>query len=368
MKKIAVALLISLLLSACLGHEEHRPTEPANRVLLVILAGDNSLSKEVPMRLEALMEGWRPGMGPLYVLEDRGDPEVPQLLRLSTDEEDGPRRFICVERFPELENSASPELWQKVMGSLMERLRPDSRLGLLVFSHGSGWLPAGMLRDPRSLGVDKGCEMSLEGLEESLPRERIDFIAFDMCFTAGVEVAYALRTRVPYLLVSSAEMVSPGFTPLYRTSLGLLYGPQPEGLRVWGQRYAAMVERQEGVYRSGTLSLIDTAPLKRLAKVLRGMTIPREREGMQHFDRWHTPPLFYDLREVIEDQEPVRREMALEALSASVLYEWHTELFLGYLPIRHHSGLTIYLPSDCYPQLNAAYQDTDWGRAITQGQ
>lgn len=365
MRQLLPTLLLMLLLSGCLGEEVRRPSEPPKRVLLVILAGDNNLSKEVPMRLEALKAGWRPGMGPLYVLEDRAEAEAPRLLRLSTEEEGAPRRFICVKRFPELENSASPQLWSIVMERLLSQLRPDSRLGLVVFSHGSGWLPEGMLIEPRSFLMDKEREMSLEGLVNALPSNRLDFIAFDMCFTAGVEVTYALRKKVPLLLVSSAEMLSPGFTPLYRSSLEQLYGPQPEGLREWGRRYAAEVERQEGVYRSGTLSLIATGPLEDLAEALRGMTIPEAREGMQRFDRWHTPPLFYDLGEVIDLQEPSCREAAGAALKASVLYEWHTWTFLGYLPIHHHSGLTIYLPSDRYPQLNAAYLQTEWGKVIT---
>lgn len=338
---------------------------PPKRALLVILAGDNNLSTEVTMRLEALKEGWRPGMGPLYVLEDRSDLKMPQLLRLSTEEEEAPRRFITVERFSEVENSASPQLWTIVMERLLSQLRPDSRLGLVVFSHGSGWLPEGMLMEPRSFLMDKEREMSLDGLVNALPTNRLDFIVFDMCFTAGVEVAYALRKKVPLLLVSSAEMLSPGFTPLYRSSLERLYGPQPEGLREWGRRYAAEVERQEGLYRSGTLSLIATAPMERLAEALRGMRVLEQRQGLQHFDRQHTPPLFYDLGEVIDLQEPLCCEAARDALRASVLYEWHTETFLGHLPIHHHSGLTIYLPSDRYTQLNAAYLQTEWGKVTT---
>ena len=39
---------------------------------------------------------------------------------------------------------------------------------------------------------------------------------------------------------------------------------------------------------------------------------------------------------------------------------------MGYLPLKHHPGLTIYLPSSTYPQLNRAYDKTAWDRAVAR--
>ena len=358
--------LILLALAGCVGPAERLPDSvPPKRVVLVVLAGDNDLSEEVGWRLDALKQGWTPAMGPLFVLEDRPSIKAPRLLRLVCDDVDG-KHYRTLASYPYLTDTSSEELWRTVLADVMRQSHPAAHMGIVLFSHGTGWLPEGMLAEPRGLLSDNGREMSPELLGEILPADRVDYLLFDMCFTAGVEVAYALRKRVPLLLVSSAEMVSPGFTPLYRTSLRFLYGPQPEGLTAWARDYASLVEQQADLRRSGTLSLVSTAPLDGLAEAMQGMTLPSDLGGLQRFDRGDGTPLFYDLGQVISLQDKSRREKAEACLRRTVIYEWHTETFMGYLPLKHHSGLTIYLPSSTYPQLNRAYDKTAWGRAVAR--
>lgn len=358
--------VILLTLAGCVGPAERLPDSvPPKRVVLVVLAGDNDLSEEVGWRLDALKQGWTPAMGPLFVLEDRASIEAPRLLRLTCDEVGG-KHYRTLASYPYLTDTTSEELWRTVLADVMRQSHPAAHMGIVLFSHGTGWLPEGMLAEPRGLLSDNGREMSPELLGEILPADRVDYLLFDMCFTAGVEVAYALRERVPLLLVSSAEMVSPGFTPLYCSSLRFLYGPQPEGLTAWARDYASLVEQQTDLHRSGTLSLLSTAPLDELAEAMQGMILPSALGGLQRFDRGGGAPLFYDLGQVISLQEKSRREKAEDCLRRAVLYEWHTETFMGYLPLKHHSGLTIYLPTSAYPQLNRAYDKTAWRRAIAR--
>lgn len=357
--------LILLALAGCVGPAERLPDPvPPKRVVLVVLAGDNDLSEEVGWRLDALKQGWTPAMGPLFVLEDRPSIEAPRLLRLVCDDVDG-KHYRTLASYPYLTDMTSEELWRTVLADVMRQSHPAAHMGIVLFSHGTGWLPEGMLAEPRGLLSDNGREMSPELLGKILPADRVDYLLFDMCFTAGVEVAFALRERVPLLLVSSAEMVSPGFTPLYRSSLRFLYEPQPDGLKKWVRDYASLVEQQTDLRRSGTLSLVSTAPLDGLAEAMQGMTLPSDLGGLQRFDRGNGAPLFYDLGQVISLQEKLRRETAEACLRRTVIYEWHTETFMGYLPLKHHSGLTIYLPSSTYPQLNRAYHRTAWGYAVS---
>lgn len=351
-------------MAGCVSRVERLPeVVPPQRVLFVVLAGDNNLSEEVEWRLKALQKGWQSGMGPLFVLVDSKASNTPELLRLVCDDRGG-RRLATVATFESIENSASEALWRSAFAHVEERIHPDAGIGLVVFSHGSGWLPEGMLAAPRSFVEDKGREMSLEVLVGSLPEGRIDYILFDMCFTAGVEVAYALQEKAPLLLVSSAEMLSPGFTQLYASSLKLLYGKQPTGLIRWAEQYAAVVESQEGLYRSGTLSVIDTGVLEGLANALRGLQMPNTYAGLQRYDRGSGAPLFYDLGELIALQAEPMKSSAKGWLERAVLYEWHTPTFMGFLPIHTHSGLTTYLPTEAYPQLNLAYQQTAWWQAL----
>ena len=50
---------------------------------------------------------------------------------------------------------------------------------------------------------------------------------------AGVEVAYALRNKTDYLLASSAELLSPGFVPIYAHTLpSLMRSAQGDSVEV----------------------------------------------------------------------------------------------------------------------------------------
>lgn len=65
-------------------------------------------------------------------------------------------------------------------------------------------------------------EMELDEFAAAIPDGTLDFIIFEACLMAGVEVAYALRGKAEYLLASPAEIISPGFTPVYPEALGYL--------------------------------------------------------------------------------------------------------------------------------------------------
>lgn len=362
-------LLLLVAGAGCVGREVGVPDSvAAERVLLVVLAGDNSLSAEVAWRLDALRAGWQKELGPLFVLADSHEQEAPALYRMVCDE-GGEPRLAPLATFPHLENSASEELWRATFALLEPQIHPRAGVGLVLFSHGSGWLPEGTLSHPRSFLEDQGRELSLEGLVRVLPEERLDFLLFDMCFTAGVEVAYALRAKVPYMVASSAEMLSPGFVSLYRSHLPLLYGELPRSLVQWGELYAAEVEQQEGVYRSGTLSVLELSQMEALAEWVRRYDKGNRGDGVapvvEHYDRTLGAPLFYDLGGYLEQQceSDAERAYLRHLLGEVVLYKWHTEAFMG-RPLRAHSGLTLYLPSARYPYLNKAYEQTAWWQRV----
>lgn len=72
-------------------------------MVLVVLAGDNSLSNEVAWRMDALSEGWDERyMGPLFVLADSKEREVPILYRLVYD---GGKQWIQERCMIHFENS-----------------------------------------------------------------------------------------------------------------------------------------------------------------------------------------------------------------------------------------------------------------------
>ena len=279
---VAFAVLCTAVPSGCT--KELGETSASRRPLVVYMALDNDLRGEFSSRLAALRAGWRPGME-LWVYTDT--PEGASLGRMDSTPEGATLR--TVERYG-AENSASGATLERVLRTVW-RLCPSDGYGLLFFSHATGWLPAGTLGHPsgsRSVGSDHGSEIELESFAAALPEGMpLDYVVFECCLMAGAEVMLELQGRTPWVLASSAEVVAPGFRPLYERGLEVLAErtrPVPELLAAFGQSYMSHVEGLSGEYRSATLSVVHTEALPRLAgevrrwgRAARTVTRPRHR-------------------------------------------------------------------------------------------
>lgn len=383
----ALAVLCVALLGGCV--KELAETPPSRRPLVVYMALDNDLRGEFSSRLAALRAGWRPGME-LWVYADT--PEGASLGRMDSTPEGVALR--TVERYGE-ENSASGATLERVLRTVW-RLCPSDGYGLLFFSHATGWLPAGTLGHPsgsRSVGSDHGSEIELESFSAALPEGMpLDYVVFECCLMAGAEVMLELQGRTPWVLASSAEVVAPGFRPLYESALEVLTErtrPVPELLAAFGQSYMSHVEGLSGEYRSATLSLIRTSSMPALAeavrRVTRGFADEEGRDtppaGLQHFDRpgaYGDRPAaarFYDLEAYVEAclADPDAEAAFRGALADAVVWRDATERFLGGdgspykgFDIGRHSGLTLYVPRGEFPALNETYRRTAWWQATRE--
>ena len=383
----ALAVLSVVLPGGCTKELTERP--PSRRPLVVYMALDNNLREEYSSRLAALRAGWRPGME-LWVYADT--PEGASLGRMESAPEGVTLR--TVERYG-AENSASGATLERVLRTVWERC-PATGYGLLFFSHATGWLPAGTLGHPsgsRSVGSDHGSEIELESFSAALPEGMpLDYVVFECCLMAGAEVMLELQGRTPWVLASSAEVVAPGFRPLYESGLEVLTErtrPVPELLAAFGQSYMSHVEGLSGEYRSATLSLIRTPSMPALAeavrRVTRGFADEEGRDtppaGLQHFDRpgaYGDRPAaarFYDLEAYVEAclADPDAEAAFRGALADAVVWRDATERFLGGdgspykgFDIGRHSGLTLYVPRGEFPALNETYRRTAWWQATRE--
>lgn len=382
---IAALLLSALLFGSCI-QEEYVGPDPdlPTRTILVWLGGDNNLSDETARKIEALRQGWTFTGNKCLVYQDSRDGA--RLLRLRGGCRTTPTPYVETVREYGAENSASAETFARVLREVALEYPADS-YGLIFFSHASGWLPSGTLQKPqnrsRSIGVDDGgtgrAEMELADFAAAIPEGMFDFIVFETCLTAGVEVACELRGKTDYLLASSAEIVSPGFTPVYPSALRLLCNTAedvPTALRAFGQTYMNYVSTNyTGARCSATLSLIDTREISLLAARMHG-TLPGCPVGasdltrLQHFDRpgsyGDSPalPRYFDLDEWAEMRlTPERYTDFRTQLDHTVVWKASTETFMegqNGFTICRHSGLTTYVEQEDFPGLNEAYRQLAW--------
>ncbi len=224
---------------------------------------------------------------------------------------------------------------------------------MIYFSHASGWLPSGNLQNPlntRSFGIDNNTEtdsyeIELSDFAAAIPDGSLDFILFETCLTSGIEVAFALRNKADYLLMSSAEILSPGFNHTYRNHVMTLFNRSltiQESLEQFAQQHFSHTNALEGAYRSATLSLIRTSEVEPLAilcreilkkKLLSDTTL--DITAMQHFDRpgaygdWPAVIRYFDFGETMKHITQPEEYKAFEIqLAKTVVWKASTPYFM----------------------------------------
>lgn len=362
--KFFVLIILSFSLVSCLEETPDEQTQLADRTVLFYLAGDNSLAEESNDKLAALTEAWNVEgeNNHLLVYHDGGESAAPRLLEIVHGEQGGGGQVRVLEEY-EQENSASVEVFVRVLNSMVN-LFPGSDYGLVVFSHGSGWLPEGTYANSRSVVMDGIKELDVKEFAKSIPNGRFRFVLFESCLMASVEVAYELMGKTDYILASSAEVLSPGFTPLYGQMLPLLFNKTPL-LEKCAKLYFDYYSTQQGSNRSATVSLIKTSELAPLKKLIASAETHVEhwewveRKDIQAFDRKEIH-LFYDLAGYIANVGTEKEAAAVDSvLKKAVVYKEATKTFLGGregtergFDILTHCGLTIYIPVAKYEYMN----------------
>ncbi len=368
---------------SCINEPESDLLLPKGRTLLVYIAGDNSLSNEVSDMSEALKKGWNPKtMGQLVIFADSRNNTSPVLIKLKQ------RKGITVadtlRRYAN-KNSASSELLSQVIADT-KVVAPGESYGMILFSHASGWLPERAFLDPlgwsalpgdkqkvvpRSIFEDTKREMELADFAAAIPDGSFEFIASEMCFMSGVEIAYALRNKTEYLLAAAPEVLSPGFTPLYTTSLDLLYKPQAD-LKGFAQAFYNYFNNLQDLYKSAAISLVRTSEMEALAELTREIAHPsltqEQIDHIQHYDGNYRPAswphVFFDFGDYISNvATPQQAEKLKNQLEKVVIFKINTPKLI-YIDIGKHSGLSVYIPQQSVPRLNEEYQNTEWWKAV----
>ena len=162
--------LLLLIFSTCRKEEpddEMPPTTVVSRTIIVYMAADNDLSDDAQENLKQMKQGYSETGARLVVFVDRAG-EEPSLLEVHPD------KVLIVKSYPEL-NSATPAVLKKIIQEAVD-LYPAREYGLILWSHGSSWLPANS--GLRSFGNDSGTRMNIPDLAGSLP-VKFRFILFD---------------------------------------------------------------------------------------------------------------------------------------------------------------------------------------------
>jgi len=253
---------------------------------------------------------------------------------------------------------------------------PCDHYGLIISSHGSGWLPEKYYHYNKlvsgtaltSVGqefISEGGKMDydetdIRDLVTAIPMH-LDYLLFDACLMGGIEVAYELRDKADIIGMSAAEIYADGFD--YEKMLDRLLGsgdPDPEAVC---RDYFEHADE-------GTICCLKTDGLEHLASISKDL-FSRYRDGLSKI-KWsnvqgyfrNSRHYFYDFLDILDKagvSEADRSEVA-EALNSIILYK-NASPWFDTIQIRTFCGLSMYLPAHGKADLVDYYKTLEWNKA-----
>lgn len=269
----------------------------------------------------------------------------------------------------------------------MKAFAPAETYSMTIGCHGMGWIPVNATRGTDCVasrmmhwdyeGVPKtryfggtsaryqtDISTLAEGIEDA--GIRMEYILFDDCYMASVEVAFELKDVTNYLIGSTSEIMAYGM-PYETMGRHLLGRPN----------YQAICETFHDFYSSyedmpcGTISVTDCSQLDNLALIMKEINTRYAFDSslsssLQCLDGYR-PTLFYDLGDYVSHLcgDPALLQAFNDRLSRAVPYKAHTDFFYsmssGKIPINTFSGITISDPSQ--NSLATTKTNTKWYKA-----
>jgi len=388
MKRIVpflVATLITVVLS-CDKSEKDKPVENPECSVFIYMAGNNSLSKYIDLNTKAMYKdlSTRKDKRNLIVFADKAD-DVPHMLRIS------PSGIETLVDYEEL-NSANASTLSMAIQYFTDNYKSKYN-GLILWGHGTGWLPSSqqdyMVRKPIYTSMHSATRafayehnknepdrkyMDLDDMVDAIPDSLFDFIAFDACYMANVEVAYALRKKTDYIIANCSEFDGNGY-PYQDISNHLIDMNLSEVCSSFMDYYNSNPESV--AFHMGDISLIRTADLDSLALCCKKImteykeSIPEiDISNIQYFDVYENH-VFFDLEDFIVHlgtKKEYLDEFRL-LLNKCVVYNNTTQYMFPNtnieFEIKKHCGMSVYIPLRKYESsgLNQEYRKTEWYKA-----
>lgn len=369
-------------MNSCKIHEKDNSAR--KRTILVYMAADNNLNSYLDPNINNMMSGLSASLtknNDLVVYVDRLN-QAPYLLHITESSRDTIRHYsdAC---------STAPSTLSSVIDDMI-KLYPAESYGLVLWSHGTGWLPssthnfidyyklrldmqARRMPMTKAFGLDMVPEkrwMNLEDLAEGIPAGTFDFIMFDACYMSSVELLYSLRGKTNWFIGSEIEIMADGF-PYYEIMEDMF---KSDYVSVCRKFYEYYDKQSYYPYRTAGIALVDASGLESLSKafnsVLETATVkPSDlfQKDLQYVDRFNHKVLF-DMRDYALNLKPSAESLngLDDALGNCVVYCANTPQSVGEINLGTLCGLNAFVPVAEYEnQINGYYRETDWYKAIT---
>lgn len=367
-----IPIVIGIFLSSCSTHDEPQPAETENTVFMYLPWSGNLTDcfyQNIKDIESTICQSGGLGTDRVIVFMSTG-PTCATMYEIVYG--DGKCTHLPIKTYTNYPFTTEPGLT-----SLLEDLKrhsPSKKYAMIIGCHGMGWLPvntaktnypsekyhyeygsAGLLTRYFG-GLTKDYQTDISTLANALCNTglKMEYILFDDCYMASIEVAYELKDVTDHLIASTCEVMAYGMP--YATMGKYLLGT-PD--------YKAVCEEFYKFYSTydpmpcGTLSVTDCSQLEELAKMMKSINSTCRFDetllpSLQSLDGY-SPTIFFDYGDYViklldcnHIDESVA-ELFQRQLAKTVPFKTNTEKYFtvssGPLPIRAYSGITTSDPS-----------------------
>lgn len=412
---IIVLFAATMLLFACKKEEQkEEPTEhygtTNGRTVLVYLVADNNMSAQAQVDIREMLVGAK-YLGDkdhlMIYLDDSSKPRIYDVTNSNAGQ--AYKDLTPVFSFDSEINSCTYNQLLWVLNYMKEHFSAES-YGLVMWSHGSGWLPATPSTNSqtygvksRAFGLDKengtsisGRQMDIEEIARAIEDfQKVDFLIFDACFMQNIEVLYALRNAAKTIISSPAEV--PGDGAPYHTMLKPMF--EDEGYT------SGMIDEYYNAYKNSSrygilLSAVNCDFLEHFAEATRVYVQKYKQELLTTdfvdennkptildyfwFDKYTTSTLqypdYYDIKGLMkkvmttEDFAAWNEELNKIIGASAYTNTWYSDLMnKQYITVDgdQYSGVSMHVPLEKYAVKNSgfkryasSYYDTEWAQKV----
>lgn len=331
------------------------PTPTDTRAVLVYMVADNNLNFNARADINEMKEvaaAQCQQTGGRWMIYYSGPDHAPRLFEF---DENGSEKII--KSYSPDEKSVTIARMREVIADFRNEVKADS-YGLVLWSHGTGWIDdrgsldepnSKSLINPQSYGYDgaQGTRMKVTSLARALDGQGFDYIYFDCCHMATVEVAYELRNAAKIMVACPTELGVEGMP--YDTNIApLLNGDATTAAQntfaYYNQHYNVMVDATHYCIYGCAISVIDLTKMDKLAAATRdllanGAMPDPDYQPVNYFRSGITDGI-YDIAHYMNSfqvQEQLKSNWR-DVFNEVMLYESHTPT-VYYLNATNFSGL-----------------------------
>ncbi|MFA7116906.1 MAG: clostripain-related cysteine peptidase [Bacteroidales bacterium] len=381
MNNIKKSFILILLLSVCFFTScESNEQVTIKQSLLIYMVDNNNLLSYAENNINDIMSSYLPkdlndGSGDVLLLYTRvnnffnSDDNIgdgPHLVRVYKDGDDV--KYEILKEYEKSINSATKEQLKSVL-DLAYNLYPGEENGLILWDHGTGWLPAvnSSKEAPKTYGFENNKSIDVQDLPEALGRKYY-YIIFDACLMGGVEVEYELKDNADFIIASQTEIMGSGF-PYNLVVKDLLFLNKANLHQVSEDYYNYYNDNNNQPY--ATISICKTFGLDHLAITVANI-LKNDRENISKIDissiqSFSSSPgnLYYDLYDFMESISTNPNELTTfkKALDNVILDVKFTSKFQT-IPINRDCGLSTFISRGDVSKYFKYYKKFKWDKDV----